>query len=72
MSTVEAIQCQLGDTGVILFPGTPEDPPRYINDEDIVNLDLRLFPKANPHGKLFQYRRHVQTKRWYLDQDVDK
>lgn len=66
MSTVEAAQCQLGDKGVVLYPLEPNgEPPFYINDEDIVAMELRVFPKHNEHARLYLYKRHEQTCRWY-------
>lgn len=66
MSTVEAIQARLADTGVVLFPGSPDNPPRIIRDEDILELELRIFPNANEKGLVFDYERQESGKWWVL------
>lgn len=67
MSTIEAIQVKLeGRRGIILWPGTPEDPPGYINDEDIARENPPFFKCYNPHGPVFVYERHEPQMRWYL------
>ena len=66
--TVEAIQCKLGDI-YILWPGTPENPPKYINDEDIYYENPPRFDKPNELGPVFEYEPHQQTRRWYLKRE---
>lgn len=71
MSTVEAIQVQLlGRDGIILWPGDPDDPPPYINDEELVEEGPRIFPFPNPHGPVFVYKLNIALLRWYLDDQI--
>lgn len=63
--TVEAIQCKLGDS-YILWPGTPENPPPYINDEDIFHEDPRRWDKPNELGPVFEYEHSEMQRRWFL------
>lgn len=66
----EAIQARLGDVGVVLYPGTPEDPPKFIKDEDLFYLQLRVFENPNPSGPIFTYERSEQGKLWSLVKDA--
>ena len=70
METVEAIQCHLGGSFYILWPGTPEQPPPFINDEDIYYENPRRFDSANEAGPVFEYRYSPSHKRWYLQREI--
>lgn len=62
--TTEAVQCQLGELGVILWPSMTGYPPAYIKDEEIHRLDLRIFPKPNLRGPVFRYTYSAPLKTW--------
>lgn len=68
MSTVEAIQARLGDI-YVLWPGTPENPPKFIRDEDIFYENPRSFSKPNESGQIFEYEYDAPGKRWCLKND---
>jgi hypothetical protein len=65
--TVEAIQAHLEYKGWVLYPGFPERPPFRIFDEEIFQLDLRVFAEPNPNGPFFYYKRNEQASWWNLD-----
>lgn len=65
MSTVEAIQVHLADVGYVLYPGSPEDPPRKIYEENLVEMHAMIFYTPNPNGPVFVYDRDPSTNSWF-------
>lgn len=67
METVEAIQANLEGKGIVLVPGTPDNPPEIFTDEQLFYQELRVFNKANPGAPVFKYNRNVKARWWELD-----
>lgn len=68
---VEAIQAHLQGFGLILFPGSPTDPPEVISDLKLMYLQPRKFPIANPDGPIFEYKRNTPLCLWELQIATD-
>lgn len=69
--TVEAIQAHLQGATYILWPGSPDDPPKFIYDMDIWYMQPRKFKVANPLGPIFEYKRNTALMRWELQIATD-
>jgi hypothetical protein len=65
-ATVEAIQARLHGHGIILYPGTPKQPPPVIPIESIYHGDFHTFSEANELGPVFDYDYNAMKGQWEL------
>lgn len=62
--TVECVQAVLDGHGCILYPGTPEDPPKFITRKDIEDGEYRIFDTPNMNGPLILYKYEGDRDYW--------
>jgi hypothetical protein len=60
----KAFQCHLKGRGYVLWPGTPENPPKEIKEEEFVSRNPMIFYKPNPNTPVLVFKFNYPLLMW--------